>query len=78
MVITHHATQNSDILSIANLYQKLSATRFNLANQYVIPVLRDPHQMYGESGDTMASGSVAIHRLNVPALWTCVATKVLH
>jgi hypothetical protein len=77
MVFAHHAFQNHNVLSFAYLDNQFPTSYFDVSNQNMIPILRHPHNMDGQSRNTMTSRTRSIHSAILPSSYTWVATESL-
>ncbi len=77
MVFAHNTFQNYNILSFAYLDNQFPTPYFDVPDQDVIPILRHPHDMRGQSRDTMTSRTRSIHSAILHSSYKWVATESL-
>src|SRR5436305_8788428 len=61
MVFAHHALQYPHVLGVAYLHEQVAATRFDVPDEHLVAVLRDPDDVRRQPRDAMATVAVLFH-----------------
>ncbi len=78
VIFAHDATQDTDVLSLADLNQQLSAAWFEFTHQDVISIFGCPHDMHGQSADGMVSCPLPFHFSILASVFQTRFLKDLH